>query len=140
MRLSYVLLSAAAILLASCETTTAVVTDTAGQTKISHISASDVLQAANVAANAVPSNRRLRAARATRPDDDNDDDDDDDDEERGFSVSADTVRNMLSSKSFRRSTFAEWDQAGRAYNDITKHVTDPTILRKYRKYLGITLY
>ncbi|KAE9342815.1 hypothetical protein PF008_g9974 [Phytophthora fragariae] len=131
MRLSYVLLAAAATHLSSCDVTLAASMATADLTDA-------------VANNGVGT----RLLRSGNTDDDDlgdlnyvDSIDDSDDEERRIDFSTDKLKRMLDNETFMLKKFAEWDSAGQAASDVKRYLdlTDPNMVKlwnMYRNYLG----
>ncbi|KAE8986391.1 hypothetical protein PR003_g22837 [Phytophthora rubi] len=135
MRLSYILLAAAATLLASGNVASAATA--LSNTQISEVATADLVQSINTGA------RRLRSARFADVDGDSDDDNDDDDREEvadreeraNFSKSQ--ISKMLDDTAYMNKKFKKWDEGGWAHNDTKKHAKNTWLLRKYREYLGI---
>ncbi|KAE9144164.1 hypothetical protein PF005_g9940 [Phytophthora fragariae] len=129
MRLSYILLAAAATLLASGNVASAATA--LSNTQISEVATADLVQSINTGA------RRLRSARFADVDGDSDDDNDDDDREEvadreeraNFSKSQ--ISKMLDDTAYMNKKFKKWDEGGWAVP--SGHTTIP---RSTRRTLG----
>ncbi|KAG7394724.1 hypothetical protein PHYBOEH_004781 [Phytophthora boehmeriae] len=121
MRLHYLLLVAAATLLASTDTASA-----STQTKLSAASSTDPVTATRQLTGVLSEGTTKRSLRAAKTVDEDDDDDDDDDEERGITVlgantTAKQLRKWLKSNSvISQETSTHLKQLGLSADDIAK--------------------